>query len=856
MCPCRHIAYDPFEYQKRDSIRGLHIFLGLVLSFHRSWIPNGAKPRVTKQQEEPKPKETEMVEDKRAGHHELPERKLQTNASFLLDRCVISGNILSLLPCRICESYQATIKHPDSIIGPSATLCVTIHSISSPSSRIESISFLTGRVFVPFKAYQSGIRATLLERLDIRFKDHIKTTRDVSDPKRRLLQFDVQEICDNFEKGMMKALKDISKSHKKSTSTSALVAKPSFFTSKKSKGKSETHVEELKDFSDFLPTFDEYDEEPIESLMICEKNCDFRSLESEFMNDNEQTIVELTVLQPEHPSSLVLSQQVFEEEPLDYLHQGPRLDTKNPMDEDLGPIFDEEDEPGPVFDEEATSITTIGMESHLCFDPGTTPAPLTPDLQEHCEKSDLINSPPNMFVKISSHDLIRVGLDKMKDFCVSKSVFENMINSFKLFKPEKLLDQKCFQKGNGIKSEFILSFDQFLKHSKGFDRFEKSFELDLKQTDFCARKSFDSFVFKKNGFDLSSSKHAMITDNLIASSCALDDFLIKKMLEQRSLETETDFCDSVLQPDLLSSETNKTWHFLRSILGNCVVLSLDDIVVYNTFFEKHLQSLIVDSQSKLKLVCSDVDQDMHDLKMNTIVAYLEKILVCNVYFDVHLDKLKCVLLVLVKDILIFYLNKYLSCTFDPGLLVFVLSIQEIQVHSLRNESIDRAQQPEIWRSFVVQTGYLGDASDMGSVQNRNLNIQKVFCHESNFHGKPTHKGFTEAWNHMKIFTEEGVMNFPNWRFSSPSIREYQTSKGDSGPRKKRPEPKPILREQKDKQDNFPRRASNDGRQRTWNYLMKTTSKLQGSFCPIFLFTEFPLNFNSFVSDFFPFDIGT
>ncbi|WZZ88601.1 hypothetical protein YC2023_117180 [Brassica napus] len=37
------------------------------------------------------------------------------------------------------------------------------------------------------------------------------------------------------------------------------------------------------------------------------------------------------------------------------------------------------------------------------------------------------------------------------------------------------------------------------------------------------------------------------------------------------------------------------------------------------------------------------------------------------------------------------------------------------------------------------------------------------------------------------------MNFPNRRFSSPSIREYQTSKGDSGPRKKRPKPKPIIR---------------------------------------------------------------
>ena len=111
--------------------------------------------------------------------------------------------------------------------------------------------------------------------------------------------------------------------------------------------------------------------------------------------------------------------------------------------------------------------------------------PLSPDLQEHCEKSDLINSLRNMFVKISSHDVIHFGLDKIEDFCVSKSVFENMINSFKLFKPEKLHDQKCFQKGNGISSEFILSFDQFLKHSKGIDHFEKSLELDLKQTDFC-----------------------------------------------------------------------------------------------------------------------------------------------------------------------------------------------------------------------------------------------------------------------------------------------------------------------------------------------------------------------------------
>ena len=181
----------------------------------------------------------------------------------------------------------------------------------------------------------------------------------------------------------MKALKDISKSHKKSTSTGAPVAEPSLFISEKPKGKSETHVEEFKDFSDSLPIFDESDEEPIESLFSGEKNCDLPFLESEFMNDNKHTIVKLTVLQPEHPSSLVLSQQVIEEEPLDYPHQGPRLDTTNPLDEDLGPIFDEEDEPGPVFAEEATNITSIVMESHLWFDPGTTSVPFTSDLQEH-----------------------------------------------------------------------------------------------------------------------------------------------------------------------------------------------------------------------------------------------------------------------------------------------------------------------------------------------------------------------------------------------------------------------------------------------------------------------------------------
>ncbi|WZZ15488.1 hypothetical protein YC2023_108577 [Brassica napus] len=630
-------------------------------------------------------------------------------------------------------------------------------------------------------------------------KEHVNTSKGESDPRRRLLQFDVQQFCDNFVKGVDKALKDVRKSQKKSTSTRAPVAEPSLFISKKAQGKSENHFEELKDFSDSLPIFDESDEELIESLMFCEKDCDLPSLETEFNLDNEQAIVELTVLQPELPSSLVLSPQVFEEEPLDFPHQCPCLDTRICLDDDLGPIFDEEDEPGPVFDEEATSITSIAMENYLCFDPGTTPAPLPPDLQEHCEEPSSLNSLPDMFEKVSTDDIIRFGLDKMKDFCVSKSVLDNMINSLKIFEPDKCLDQSRFQNVNGITSGIILRFDQFLEHNKGFHLLGRPFDLDLQQTDFCAEKSLDSFVCKGNGFDLSSSRHVLITDELFASSYALDEILIQKLLEQKSLETENDFrdlefCGSVLQPDLLSFETDKTWHFLRSFRDNGVVLSSDDILVYNTFFEKCLELLINDSQTELKLVCSDVGKDMPILKMNIVFAYLDKIYVCNVYFDLHLDRLKSVLLVLGNDILIFDLNKYLSCTFESGLLVFVLSIQRRQVQPL-NENIGRAQQPQIWRSFVVQTSYLG-ASDRGSVQDGYLNSPKVFCLESNFKRNTTHQGFTEAWNRMKSFTDEEVMNFPNRRFFSPSIREYQISKGDSCPRKNRPEPKPILHEPK------------------------------------------------------------
>ncbi|KAF3602320.1 hypothetical protein F2Q69_00035298 [Brassica cretica] len=86
-------------------------------------------------------------------------------------------------------------------------------------------------------------------------------------------QFEVREFCNNLVEGVVKALKDVSKIQKKSTTTRAPVAEPSLIISEKPKGKSENNLEDLKDFSDSLPIFDEYDEELIENLMICEDNC-------------------------------------------------------------------------------------------------------------------------------------------------------------------------------------------------------------------------------------------------------------------------------------------------------------------------------------------------------------------------------------------------------------------------------------------------------------------------------------------------------------------------------------------------------------------------------------------------------
>ncbi|XP_048625404.1 uncharacterized protein LOC106422083 isoform X2 [Brassica napus] len=460
-----------------------------------------------------------------------------------------------------------------------------------------------------------------------------------ADQRRLFSQFEVREFCDNLVEGVVKALKDVSKIQKKSTTTRASVAKPSLFINEKPKGKSENNLEDQKDFSDSLPIFDEYDEEMIESLIICEDECDLPSPKSDFMFDDEETNG-LTCFEPEHPSSLVLFSQDFKEESFDYSHQGLLLGTKRPMDDDLGPIFDEEDEPGQTFEAEAPSVTSIIMENQLCFDPGTAPTPL---FKEHCKELCIISSVPDLFDKVSSNDIKISGLDHL----------------------------------------------------------EKSFELDLQQLVFCSRKSFDSFVFKENSFSLRSYGHELITGILFASSYALEDFMVSTLLEQNSHKAETDFCgDSVLKPVHSYSESDQVRHVLEMFYGSSC---FENILIYNIFFDKHAEPWIRNSQFELNLLCSKSEKLAHDLNLffrNCAITCPDTILVYKTYFDRLHDDLKRVLHVLGKETLVYDLNKYLSCTYDPGILMFVLSVQDKQDQSpraVRNRSRDRAYQFKTWR---------------------------------------------------------------------------------------------------------------------------------------------------------------
>ncbi|KAF2550891.1 hypothetical protein F2Q68_00035146 [Brassica cretica] len=232
---------------------------------------------------------------------------------------------------------------------------------------------------------------------------------------------------------------------------------------------------------------------------------------------------------------------------------------------------------------------------------------------------------------------------------------------------------------NSLPEMFVL----FMEHNKSLDYPEKTLELILQQPVLCSRKSFDSFVFKENSFVLSCSKHKIATGYLFSSLHFWKEFMVRNFQKPKSLRSETD------KPVFLCYESDKPWHVLRSLLENCVVLSFDDILVYNTFFDKQAEPWLRDSRFELDLLCSESEELVPVLKLffrNYAISCLDTILVYNTYFHMHHQGLKHLLHNIGKESFVFDLNKGMCCTDNSGYLVSVLSVQEQHDQSQRRKA--------------------------------------------------------------------------------------------------------------------------------------------------------------------------
>src|SRR5690606_31661553 len=171
--------------------------------------------------------------------------------------------------------------------------------------------------------------------------------------------------------------------------------------------------------------------------------------------------------------------------------------------------------------------------------------------------------------------------------------------------------QKCFQNNNNNISGHVLSLDQFLKHCQRLDHCQKVLKLELKQSDICFRKPCDSFarITYKHSF-VNFPKHELVIDNSPAFIHVLKE--PRKLHEPKLHHSVTRFAIvrsasiSEFKLDCLHSETE----------SKRVGLLFDDILVYNTFFDRHLLLL------KLEIIGS-----------GCVVLWLVNILVYNTFFD-------------------------------------------------------------------------------------------------------------------------------------------------------------------------------------------------------------------------------
>ncbi|CAL9217632.1 unnamed protein product [Arabidopsis halleri] len=107
--------------------------------------------------------------------------------------------------------------------------------------------------------------------------------------------------------------------------------------------------------------------------------------------------------------------------------------------------------------------------------------------RKHCKEIDLVKTEPNLFMMVSAQDEKRFGFENMKEFRVSKFVFDKMIPTFKAFTPEE------FFKKNGF------LFDEF-------HEFNSSLRISLYSNAFELFRSKDGFALVKRFSEL---KHVL-----------------------------------------------------------------------------------------------------------------------------------------------------------------------------------------------------------------------------------------------------------------------------------------------------------------------------------------------------------
>ncbi|CAG7863748.1 unnamed protein product [Brassica rapa] len=331
-----------------------------------------------------------------------------------------------------------------------------------------------------------------------------------------------------------------------------------------------------------------------------------------------------------------------------------------------------------------------------------------------------------MFLMVSTHDVKRFGLDKVKDFCVSNSVYDRMLKSFKELEPDKLFDQKCFQYGNKNFSGHVLSFEGFMNHH------EKILEPVFKPTEFYFRKLCDLFArTEENSFVVNLPRNELISDYFLASTYVSKEprKLHEPKLHHSDVRVENvKFANiSDFELDCLCAKND----------SQRVGLFFEVILVYNTFFDKPV------AQLKLEFTDSEC--------MNLI---LDDIWVCNIFFDMN-NRWRNHAVLCFGDILVyntfFYMITHLTCPkqAEKG----TGEERGYNDQSIHDESLAKLEMQQSNLGSCLAASF-----NIGAVRGSYLSTKKELSNKLNCNGNYTHQGLTSNWNHVQSFSYERVMN--------------------------------------------------------------------------------------------------